>query len=279
MVIDMGYWAKVFRRLLIFIATLLGIYLAYKLAAFYMPFLIAFLISVIIEPLIRKLTKRSNIGRKKSAIIVLIIVSLIIIGLLIWGIITLISEASNLLESLNIYFENAYLKIQDIVANINFDKIKVSGQVSNVIESSAHEFLAFITEKAKHFLSTLLQSITSLPSIGIYVGITLIATYFICTDRLYILDQIEHHFPKTWVKRFMIHIKNILSALGSYLRAESILVLITFVQVLIGLFLMQVFGLNVKYPVIAALVIGFVDALPILGSRYSNCSLGCYFCN
>ena len=195
MVIDMGYWAKVFRRLLIFIATLLGRYLAYKLAAFYMPILIAFLISVIIEPLIRKLTKRSNIGRKKSAIIVLIIVSLIIIGLLIWGIITLISEASNLLESLNIYFENAYLKIQDIVANINFDKIKASEQVSNVIESSAHEFLAFITEKAKHFLSTLLQSITSLPSIGIYVGITLIATYFICTDRLYILDQIDHHFP------------------------------------------------------------------------------------
>ena len=36
MVIDMGYWSKVGKRLLTLILTIVGIYLAFKLAVFYM---------------------------------------------------------------------------------------------------------------------------------------------------------------------------------------------------------------------------------------------------
>ena len=35
---------------------------------------------------------------------------------------------------------------------------------------------------------------------------------------------------------------------------------------IIGLYLFKVIGMNVKYPLLMAIVIGFVDALPILGS-------------
>ena len=44
MIIDMSYWTKVFRRILYVISILFGIFLAFKLAIFYMPFLIAFII-------------------------------------------------------------------------------------------------------------------------------------------------------------------------------------------------------------------------------------------
>ena len=43
MVIDMGYWTKVSKRILVLVLTLIGIYLAFKLAVFYMPFLIPFI--------------------------------------------------------------------------------------------------------------------------------------------------------------------------------------------------------------------------------------------
>lgn len=115
-------------------------------------------------------------------------------------------------------------------------------------------------------LGNLLQGITELPAICIYIGITLISTYFICTDKLYILDQMEHHLPKTWVKRLMVHLRKIVSSLGCYLKAECILVGISFVITLVGLYLMNFMGMNVQYPLLAALAIGFVDALPILGS-------------
>ena len=115
-------------------------------------------------------------------------------------------------------------------------------------------------------LSNLLQTITEIPAICIYIGITLISTYFICTDKLYILDQIEHHLPKTWVKRLMLHLRKLVSSLGCYLKAEFILVGISFVITLFGLYILNFVGLNVQFPFLAALAIGFVDALPILGS-------------
>ena len=115
-------------------------------------------------------------------------------------------------------------------------------------------------------LSGILQVITQIPTIFIYIGITFISTYFICTDKFYILDQIEHHFPRAWVNKIIKHIRKIISSLGAYLKAEVILVGISFIITTIGLYIMDFIGLKVEYPFLAALAIGFVDAMPILGS-------------
>ena len=233
MVIDMGYWTKVIKRMALFILAIIGMCIAFKFAVFYMPFLIAFLISSLIEPLIRKIMKNTKLGRKRSAILIMVIVSLLIIGLIIWGIVSLISEASNLLQSLNNYFEMAYNQIQSLTNFIKFDKLKISEQVLNTINDSINSSLGIITEKVKNLLTSILQILTSLPKIGVYVGVTLVATYFICIDRIYMLDQMEHHFPRIWVKKFSNHIKKILIELGNYLKAEMTLVLISFIITLI----------------------------------------------
>ena len=53
---------------------------------------------------------------------------------------------------------------------------------------------------------------------------------------------------------------------GCYLKAETILILVSFVISLIGLYIFKIIGLNIEYPLLVALGIGFVDALPIFGS-------------
>ena len=83
---------------------------------------------------------------------------------------------------------------------------------------------------------------------------------------MYILDQMEHHLPRNWVTKVGYKLRKVISSLGDYLKAESILVLISFSIVLIGLLIFDFIGMNVKYPIIMALTIAFVDALPILGS-------------
>lgn len=266
MVVDMNYWTKVIKRLFVFMITILGIYLSFKLAIFYLPFLIAFIISLMLEPLIKRLSKRAKVERKKSAVMILIITVIIAIGLLIWGIASLITEAYNLLGNLNEYFNKTYHYIQEIINSIKLDRIKIPEQLITVFKNSSQDVLNFLTEKTKDILTGALNILTSLPTIAIYFGITFLATYFICTDRIYILDQIEHHFPRNWMRKITIHIKKIITQLGSYLKAEVTLVLIGFVITIIGLFMMQIIGLNIRYPIIAAIGIGFVDALPILGS-------------
>lgn len=274
MVIDMGYFTKVLKKILILIITLVCIFLSFKLALFYVPFLIGFIISLLIEPLIRFVSKKSKLTRKTSAIIVLLCIFTILITLIIFGTVSLITESSNLLQSLNIYIEKIYNQIQKYISNIEFDKIEIPEQVITIIQTSTNNFLDFITKWVSNFLTSILQGITSLPIIGIYIAITILSTYFICADRLYILDQLEHHFPKIWVKKFGMHLKKIISALGGYLKAEATLILISFIEVLIGLYIFKWVGLNVGYPFLAALGIGFVDALPILRFRSSYDPLG-----
>lgn len=198
-----------------------------------MPFLIAFIISLLVEPMIKFLARKTKWNRKTCAIIVLSAVSVIIIVILIVGITSIISESSNLLQGLNGYVEKTYSKFQEILGSINFDKIKLSDKFSEILNSSSQDFLKMVSGWVSNVLNSIVESITALPAFCIYVGITLISTYFICTDKLYILDQVEHHLPRTWVKRLMLHLRSLVSSLGSYLKAEFILVGISFVITLI----------------------------------------------
>ena len=266
MVIDMGYWTKVLKRILILSISVLGFYLLIKLSIFYIPFVIAFAISMLIEPVIKVVHQRTRFHRKTSAVIVLIIVSSTLIGLISWGIITLVSEAYDLLGGINGYTEKIYSKFQGITSNFNFDRINLPEQITGVIQGSLQDIVGNASKLISNLLNTIIKWLTTLPKLGIYIVVTIMATYFICVDKLYMLDQIEHHFPKNWVKRTIIHVKTLLSSLGDFLKAQVILVAIAFSEVFIGLYILKLIGLNVQYPFLAALGVAFVDALPILGA-------------
>ena len=266
MVIDLGYWTRVLKKIIVTAFIIIGLYFAFKLSLFYMPFLIAFIISVCIEPVIKWVKRKTNLTRKTSAIIVLVIVSAIIISLVIFGTIALIEEASKLLKGINTYYDEIYGLVQNAIQGVQTSAIQLPAEVQTMLESAVGNILVNVSTWTEGILEGFLDTLTSIPTISIYIGVTLLSIYFICTDRLYILDQIEHHLPRTWVKRLGKHIRELIVVLGGYLKAEIILIILAFVQVLIGLYIMKFAGLNVQYPLIAAIAVGFVDALPILGS-------------
>lgn len=266
MIINIQYWTSVLKRIAYVILLLLGLYIALKLSIFYMPFLVAFIISLIIEPAIKYIMRKTKLTRRSSSIIIFVIVSLIILGSLAWIIITLFSESSHLLQSLNDYFDKAYIQFQNLVNSFNFDKIKLSPEVLNVIQDSTGGVLNNISIWVRNLLTGLIDIVTGLPSIAICVGITVVALYFICVDKIYILDQIEHHVPKMWLKKITKHLKDLIKTLGGYLKAEGTLILVSFLISLVGLYVLEFCGFNIQYPLLMALFIGFVDALPILGS-------------
>lgn len=266
MIIDMNYWSKVFRKMVILLFSIIGIYLAFKLAIFYMPFLIAFVLSLLIEPIIRFCMKKFKLKRRTSSILVFIVVLGILIGLLICGIFSFISESSNLLDSLNFYVEKISNQFIKLTNQLDFGRLQLSNEIKSVIETSINDILKTIAEWIKVFLTNLLNIITSLPTIFIYTVISILSLYFICTDKIYMIDQLEHHFPELWVKKITKHVKQIIKSLGCLLKAEAILVIVSFIISLIGLYIFKFIGLNIKFPLIIALLISFVDALPIFGT-------------
>lgn len=276
MIVDVGYWTRILKNILVLIVSIILIFLVLKLAIFYMPFLIGFIISLFVEPLIKLVVKKTKLERKKGAIIVLAIIFIILLGLLTWGVVTLLTESSNLLQSLNKYIQLIYSKINEYMKIIKDGNSKIPVEIVTIIEKSTDKVIVFITNYVSTFLSKVTQTISALPTIGIYTFITLLATYFICTDKMYIIDTLEHQLPKRWAKKIGIHLREIIKSLGGYLKAEAILIIISFFIVLIGLYILQFLNFNVPYPFLAALGIGFVDALPILRLRNGNDTLGNY---
>lgn len=263
---DLSYIYKVIRKTLNILLIVIGIYIAGKLAIFYIPFIIAFIISLVIEPAIRFLMKKTNLSRKMSSIIIFLLVFSIIIGSISWGIFALISESTNLLQTLNFYIDKTYTQIQDAVGKMSISKISISSNVSNFVEETSREILFKISGWLTEFLTKLLNSITSIPTIAIYTVITILSLFFICIDRIYILDLMEHHMPSKWIQKLAIHIREISKSLGGYLKAEFTLIAVTLTISIIGLYILKFIGMDVKYPLLIAIAIGFVDALPILGS-------------
>ncbi len=279
MIFDVSYWTRVLKRIISVIFILIGLFVALKLSIFYMPFLVAFIISLIIEPSIKFIMRKTNLTRRTSSIIIFIIVLVILLGSLSWLIITLFSESSSLLRGLNNYFDKAYIQFQNFISHFNLDKIHLSNEILSVIENSTGNLLETASTWLRNALTGLIDFVTRLPYISICIGITIVALYFICVDKIYILDQIEHHMPKVWVKRLKNHLNDLIESLGGYLKAQATLILISFIISLIGLYILAFIGFNIKYPLLMALFIGFVDALPILRIWYSNDSVGCFFSN
>lgn len=266
MIIDMNYWGKVVKNIIVLALSILAVYLGFKLAVFYLPFLIAFIISLMIEPAIRFIMRKTKLRRKTSSIIIFMLAIFLIVGLLVWIVVTIVSEASNLLTNLNEYFEKGYLLVQDLFSKIDLSKLQIPENIMNTIQESATEFLGTTVEWAKSALTGAINFLTSIPTIGVYTAVTLLSLYFMCVDKVYMIDQLEHHLPETWVRKVGIHLKSVVKSLGGYLKAELTLVLISFIISVIGLYIFHFVGLNVKYPLLMALIIGFVDLLPIFGS-------------
>ena len=261
----MDYMCILKKGILVILGIVLFIVIG-RLFVFYTPFLIAYIISLIIEPLIKWICRKTDCSRKISSIIVLATIFVTLIALVIWGIISLVSETTNLLNGLNTYIEKASKFMQDLFNKIDLSKFQFSKEFSIIAEDTVNNFLNTITNFIKNTLNKLLSYITSIPTMFIYTVITILATYFITSDKFYILDRMEHHLSKKMVGKLITNTRKITSSLGGYLKAELILIIISFFILLIGLNIFYVIGMNIEYPILMAIVIGFVDALPILGA-------------
>ena len=261
-----SYWLDVIKKSLLFLFSIFLVYIGFKISLFYIPFLIAFLLSLLIEPLIMFCMKKLKMRRKISAILIFTIILSLIIGLIVWGIVTLVTEASNFLNNINIYIDKVSDESQNLISKFNFDKIKLSDELTTILQNSSGDFIQTASSWVRSVVTKLLDVLTSLPTIGLYIVITILALYFMCTDKIYMLDQIEHHLPETWVKKITKHIKTVSKSLGCYLKAQLKLILISFLISVIGLYIFSISGMNVKYPLMIAIGIAIVDALPIFGS-------------
>ena len=257
--------ARIIGRVGIFIGTLLLLFLLCKFAFFFMPFLIAAIIAIAIEPVIKFCMNKLKMSRRVSSFIIITLTIVILGFVVVWGTTELISELLKLTSNI----APAITKATDFV-NVLTDKITVeyadiSPQVINAVEKSVVDFIGNFGTYIGEVASQSLKMLLSIPTIAINIIITILALIFFTKDRIYVIDLLEHHFPKAWIKNTTKVLNEIFASIGGYIKVYLKIIVITFTELFLAFNIFNWIGFDVPYPFGLALVIALLDILPVLG--------------
>lgn len=248
---------KLIVYILIFFATVFSLKLIFQYLS---PFIVAILISFLIKP-ISKIFCSMKIGKGFSVAISMLLVYGILFALLTLGLSKSISELTYLTSTLPLYSDAIYKFFTDLSRKAQNIYIQLPPEVTTYAIETAKSLLdkvgVLLTNTAKYAVNTLY----SLPKLGIIFIITSVAAFFFTKDSDKIEDFIYRQFTPSWRSKLINFKKNLLSSLVGFLKAQLILLSITFIESLIGLNI-----IGVKYAFIISIFVSLVDILPVLGT-------------
>jgi sporulation integral membrane protein YtvI len=244
---------------------LLLLYAVPPLLSVLTPFIIAYMVAVLLNPLVSILRKKLGLPRKVTALILVILVLLILASLIGWCIYTVVNEALAVARN-----------FQSIWDSISTTFILINEQLEWLIDflpSDTEETLANITNGLYQWLQSssgdFVNSIvsgtasvtTKIGGVFLQVIILLLASYFITSEYPAISGSPQKYLGIRAQRYIRIMKDAIKSALGGYFKAQLLLALLAFVVMLLALL---IYGQG--YAFLLALLLAFIDFLPILGT-------------
>ncbi len=260
----MEFWDKYessIKKVFLIIVIFATIYISIKyMLPFFAPFVIAFVVSYINEPVIRLLGK-IKIPRKVAACISLLFTMSVLVFVITMGIIKIYNELTALQDNINTYSLDISEKLNRLLLKFttfyNALPVEVTDTVTTNLSSISTKITTLITAIIQYAINT----VSSIPRVTVFAIVTILATYFISSDRKAISSFFYRQLPFSWRKRMTGIKKDTIKALVGYFRAILILMGFTFIEVSVGLFL-----LDVKYAFLLALIVAISDAIPIVGT-------------
>lgn len=254
-------YKKTILNLIGFVLVCAVVLLSIYAGIYFWPFLVAIIFALLLERSINYITKKTNMPRKIVGTILVIILYLLV-GFIIFLIgaslvketITIATKIPAGLEDIKEVYNNVYGKVDNFMKNLPQDIVtKIYDTGLKLIESLGSYALSLI--------EGVIAFVKFMPSILIYIIITFLATLFLVTDRRVIARLASDVLPSKMLKKISTVISTCLSTLGKYLRAQCIMICITFIELFIAFVI-----LKIDFPLSLAVVVALVDALPILGT-------------
>lgn len=254
--------SKISIIVMLFIMVIGGYYLAGRLLILLMPFIIGLLISKLINPAVTLLHAKLKVPRGLSTLVLLFGVifglgfgAVALAGRIAQELISLSSQFPLWSAAMIEYIQN----VNDSLQNLRFGlALNISGYISTGMESIMSRLGEFTTVLG----STILSAVTSVPNILFFIVIMFVSAFFMTKDKKKIDQWLKPVVAGQWTQNEKVSIirRDVLGVLWGYLRAQLILMSLTFVESAIGLMI-----IGVNYPIPIALGIALIDALPILG--------------
>ncbi len=234
-----------------------------RLLIWFLPFVLAFVLSKIIEPLVSFLHKKLHIHRTVGSVVG-IAVALSIIGGLIYLLVGRIwKEINDIIAESDVIWATItekYNIFRDTIAA----RFGLSGWLDSVFADFGQRFSEFAAKYTEPALRGALGVVMSVPQGIIFTVVFILATFFMSSDRERIREGMHKFIPQKVVDFVGGLIDNVFSALGAYVKAQLILICITFFELTIGFLIIG--GSVANYALLLAFVISIIDAIPIMGT-------------
>lgn len=236
-----------------------------KLMGFFWPFVASWILALLATPLCNFLEKHIKLNKKWSSAVIIILVLVAIAGLGYFAVTKLGHELMELFSGAPAYYNYVQKTIKMFSTNLTDIVSPISADFGNQIQAFFSDLLSqmsgIINKFAPKGVEMMGTAAADLTNGFIGTVVMIISAYFFIADR----EKLEECFWKVIPEDLGETVKDIkdkvFAALGGFVVAQFKIMCIVFVILLVGFLI-----IGNPYALLLALVISFVDLLPILGT-------------
>lgn len=231
-----------------------------------LPFIIGFCIAAIVQLPLRKIPVKSLHRRKLVVCGLVILFYGAVVGLLALFSASIVNEVRNLVATLPDLFQNqiyplfsyAAHRIEDILAPID---PKLADWIMEMGRTAAQSLGSFATNLSAGAVKLVANSAISIPGILIQIILTVVASFYFACDYRLVTAFLKSLIPQGKRHFIMDVVQYAKTAVVAFIKSYSVLFVVTFVELWIGLSI-----LKIPYSLAIAFGIALFDLMPVLGT-------------
>ena len=230
-----------------------------------MPFVIGFLIASIVQFPLNRLGLKKPGHRKAAAAGLCLAFYALLIFLMVFFSAKVIAEIGDFAMTLpDLVYDSVYPLIWDMGDQIQLIlepiDMSLAQLVNEVGKTLASALAGYATKFSGWAVRTLATGAVSIPGALIQVIITVVSSFYIAADYQSVLEFLKRLIPASHRDSVVQVVRYARTAVVAYIKSYSIMFIITFVELWIGLAL-----LDIPYELGLAFGIAVFDLMPILG--------------
>lgn len=248
---------------LVLLAIVAFVYFGFKLILLWMPFIFAWWISNLLSPVVEVIHKKIKLHKSLLTFLILVIFIGIILFIVSFIGYNVVNQARIILDKIPEISDI----LEDGLINVSSNLINFKAFLPALLAENLDLDIPNILQNINLSITTILASLVGLvafiPNMVVAIIVMFVAAFFMTKDKIKIKEmQMQLLSHKTFRTPLLMIIKeDVFMVLLGYLRAQLIMMSLTFIEVAIGLTI-----LKIPYSILIALGIGILDALPVFGT-------------
>lgn len=259
-----SWYRRIGKKIGIVLLILVAVYLIIRLRiiGIFAPFIVAWIFASLLNPVVTWANKKFKLPRSIGSLLSMLFILSGLLGIIYVIIHKLWEQIVNFTKVLPELSDEIIHQLNAIELNLGDKLHLIPGldaftNLDSLIENMVGSISNFLTS----VIPTIYGGISKVPDIVLFTIVMLLATFFMTRDFYYIKAFVKAQFSDTIIDKIVIMQRGVIGALGGYVRTQLILMSITFMICLVGLFL---FG--IEYALLLSVIIAIIDALPLFGS-------------